>query len=63
MSKSNLGRKGFISAHTSRSQSFTKAKPEQELKQGKNQKAGADVEAMEGCRLLACSLCLLSLLS
>ena len=38
MTKSNLGRKGFISAHTSRSQSFTKAKPEQELKQERRQK-------------------------
>ena len=34
-------------------------KSEQELKQGRNQEAGANAVAMEGCYLLACSTCFL----
>jgi hypothetical protein len=45
MTKSNLGRKGFISITVSG----------QELQQGQNHEAGADAEAMEECCLLACS--------
>ena len=44
--QSNLGRKRFIQLML---------KSGQELKQGRNLEAGADAEAMEGCRLLACS--------
>jgi hypothetical protein len=41
-------------AYISTSQS-TRRKSRQELKQGRNLKAGADAEAMEECCLLACS--------
>jgi len=56
MTKSNLGRKGFIWLTDPESQSI-------ELKPGRNLEAAADAEAMEECCLLACPHGLLSLLS
>ena len=54
MIKNNLGRKGFISAHSSISQSITKGSQKSTRAGTQSQDAGA--EAMEECCLLACSL-------
>ena len=48
-----LGRKGFIRLHFQITIHHWR-KSGQELKQGRNLKAGADAEAMEGCCLLTC---------
>jgi hypothetical protein len=47
--QSNLGRKGFISL------TVPSSKAVRTVTQGRNQEAGADAEAMEGCCLLAFS--------
>ena len=51
--KASLGRKSFFDLHFHIP--VHQRKSEQELKQGRDLKAGADAEAMEGCCLLACS--------
>jgi len=54
MSKSELGRKGFMATYTSTSQPITKEKPGKEFKQKPEGRNNGD--AMEGCCLLLCSL-------
>jgi hypothetical protein len=62
MTKSNGGRKGFISVTVPYSIHRQKQSG-QELKQGPNLEAGADAEAREECFFLACPHGLLRLLS
>jgi hypothetical protein len=60
MTKKQLGRKGFIQLTLSTLLFITR-----EVRAGTQagQKAGADAEAMEGCYLLACFLCIAQLVS
>jgi hypothetical protein len=53
----NLGKRGFILLTLPHHNSSLK-KAGQELKMGRDLKTGADAEVMEGCCLMACSLCL-----
>lgn len=50
--KSNVGRKGFISAHNSQTMILYWRKSEQE---GRNLEAGSETEPMKKCCFLACS--------
>jgi hypothetical protein len=52
--QSNLRRKGLFGLHFHITLHYQR-KSGQELKQGRSLEAGANAEAMEGCRLLACS--------
>lgn len=60
--RASWGGKGYFSSHFHGTVHYC-GKSGQELKQGRSLEAGIDAEAVEGCCLLACSHCLLSLLS
>jgi hypothetical protein len=57
MTKSNLGRKEFIWL-TLLHHNLPLKETRTETQTGQELEAGTNVEAMEGCCLLACSLCL-----
>ena len=55
MGKSNLGRKGFLSAYNFQDTSITEGSQGKDSRQEVNMEAGTEAKAMEEPRRLACS--------